>query len=68
MKDGCGARERERIRGRMGIGERERMSMVSDGELFQNMNTRVSSEPILLLIHQFERLSIQWMKKTPLNN
>ena len=33
----------------------------NDGELFQNMNTRVLSEPILLLlllIHQLEKLSI----------
>ena len=33
---------------------------IYDGELFLNMNTRVLSEPILLLllIHQLERLSI----------
>ena len=30
----------------------------SDGELFPNMNTRVPSEPILLLTHEFEKLSI----------
>ena len=29
-----------------------------DGDLFQNMNTRVPSEPILLLSHEFEKLSI----------
>ena len=29
-----------------------------DGELFPNMNTRVPSEPIFLLIHEFEKLSI----------
>ena len=29
-----------------------------DGELFQNMNTMVPSEPILLLSHEFEKLSI----------
>ena len=29
-----------------------------DGELFQNMNTRVRSEPILLLTHEFKKLSI----------
>ena len=29
-----------------------------DGELFQNMNTRVPNEPILLLTHEFEKLSI----------
>ena len=32
--------------------------MESDGELFQNMNTRVPNEPILLLNHEFEKLSI----------
>ena len=37
--------------------------MDTDGELFQNMNTRVLSEPILLLllIHQLEKLSIHYM-------
>ena len=30
----------------------------NDGELFQNMNTRVLSEPILLLIPEFKKLSI----------
>ena len=44
--------EREKSRARFG-GERE-----SDRELFQNMNTRVPSEPILLLTHEFEKLSI----------
>ena len=40
-----------------------------DGELFQNMNTRVPSEPILLLTPEFENFhSIKWMKKTYLNN
>ena len=29
-----------------------------DRELFQNMNTRVPIEPILLLIHEFLKLSI----------
>ena len=29
-----------------------------DGELFQNMNTRVPSEPIFLLTHEFEKSSI----------
>ena len=29
-----------------------------DGELFQNMNTRVPSERILLLTHEFEKLTI----------
>ena len=29
-----------------------------DGELFQNMNRRVPSEPIFLLTHEFEKLSI----------
>ena len=33
--------------------------MVFDGELFQNMNTRVTNEPILFLNHEFEKLSIQ---------
>ena len=32
--------------------------IMCDGELFQNMNTRVPSEPILLLSHEFEKLSI----------
>ena len=43
----------------------------NDGELFSNMNTRVLSELILLLlllIYQFEKLSIiKWMKKNSLN-
>ena len=30
----------------------------TDGEYSQNMNTRVPSEPILLLTIQFEKLSI----------
>ena len=29
-----------------------------DGELFQNMNTRVPSEPLFLLTHEFKKLSI----------
>ena len=39
---------------------------VVDGELFPNMNTKVSSEPIFLLIHEFEKNYpfIKWMKKT----
>ena len=41
-----------------------------DGELFQNMNTRVPSEPILLLTHEFKKNYpfIKWMQKTSLNN
>ena len=41
----------------------------TDGELFQNMNTRVPSEPIFLLIHELRNYPfIKWMKKTSLNN
>ena len=29
----------------------------ADGELFQNMNTRVPSEPIFILSHEFEKLT-----------
>ena len=40
------------------IQEIGRKMRISDGELFQNMNTRVPNEPILLPTHEFEKLSI----------
>ena len=47
---------RFRLHGGSGLGATTRQE--ADGELFQNMNTRVPSESILLLTHEFEKLSI----------